>query len=133
MTMFSLVQIEFDIFFRTLEDEFVRSASSSSLVDMFNKTSDEMNRTMLRQLSQANKTPKRGEDDLLKVGEEEEEEEEEGKETPSRQRPTIQVEEEKGSNDSKVISVNVVILHSASSPLLHDHLSTRCKVEKHGC
>ncbi len=29
------------------------SPSSSSLVDMFNKTSDEMNRTMLRQMSEA--------------------------------------------------------------------------------
>ncbi len=41
------------IIFRTLEDELVRSSSSSSLVDMFNKASDEMNRTMLRQVSQA--------------------------------------------------------------------------------
>ncbi len=37
----------------------------------------------------------------------------------------LSLSKEEGGESSKVINVNVIILHSASSPLLHEHLSTR--------
>ena len=88
---------------------------SKSHVDLLNESSDEMNRTLSKQVSEtkrSKKVKKVSNDldlDMEPIQEVEKEEEEEEEEI------------------ANVINVNVIILHSESSFLLHDCLATKAE------
>jgi hypothetical protein len=84
---------------RRRKQQLVLNWNHESIEDIVNKCSNDLNRTMLRQVTLPKKKKKNAES-------------EHGDSSPEIV------------NNSKVINVNVIVLHSAASYLLHQHLRT---------